>query len=67
MHLLRRVERYLRRSGTPPTRFGREAVRDPRFVLDLRNGRQPGAAMEARVAAYLERQEAALAEAPWKG
>jgi hypothetical protein len=57
MHLLHRIERYLRRSGTPPTRFGREAVRDPRLVHDLRRGREPGTAMVARVSAYLESME----------
>ena len=30
MHLLRRIERYLRTTDTPPTTFGRAAVRDPR-------------------------------------
>jgi len=55
--LLRRIERYLRFSGTPPTTFGREAVRDPRFVFDLRNGRQPGPTTVRRVAAYLDRLE----------
>ncbi len=57
MHLLSRIERHLRRSGTPPTRFGRECVRDPRFVFDLRNGREPGAEISARVAAYLDTRE----------
>ena len=54
MHLLSRIEIHLRRSGTPATRFGREAVRDPRFVFDLRNGREPRARTVARVAAFLE-------------
>lgn len=57
MQLLRRVERYLKRSGTPATRFGREAVRDPRFVFDLRKGREPGSRMCRRVADYLESRE----------
>ena len=57
MHLLSRVERYLRRSGTPPTRFGREAVRDPRFVFDLRRGREPREPTARRVAAYLDQRE----------
>ena len=57
MHLLRRVERYLRRSGTPPTRFGREAVNDPRFVFDLRYGREPRAPTVRRVSAYLDAEE----------
>ena len=54
MHLLREVEKYLRHSDTPPTRFGREAVGDPRFVFDLRNGRDPRPGTEARVRAYLQ-------------
>ena len=60
MHLLGRVERYLRRSGTAATRFGRDAVHDPRFVFDLRCGREPRAPTVQRVAAYLDRQEARL-------
>ncbi|HEY0625405.1 MAG TPA: hypothetical protein VGD10_01600 [Allosphingosinicella sp.] len=57
MHLLRRIERHLRQSGMPPTKFGREAVRDPRFVFDLRNGREPRSSTSVRVAAYLDRLE----------
>jgi hypothetical protein len=57
MHLLRRIERHLRQSGTPPTRFGREAVHDPRFVFDLRNGRELRSETAGRVAAYLDMLE----------
>lgn len=57
MHLLRRIERYLRHSGTAATTFGRHAVRDPRFVFDLRNGREPRPTTAARVAAFLDRRE----------
>ena len=39
--LLRKIEVFLRRTGMPPTKFGRLATHDPRFVLDLRNGRTP--------------------------
>lgn len=39
--LLRDIEKFLRRTGMPATKFGRLAVRDPRLVLDLRNGREP--------------------------
>jgi 2,4-dienoyl-CoA reductase-like NADH-dependent reductase (Old Yellow Enzyme family) len=53
MTLLRRIERYLRDTNTPATRFGREAVRDPRFVFDLRRGREPRAETEQRVHAFL--------------
>ena len=54
MHLLHRIERHLRHSGTLPTKFGREAVHDPRFVFDLRNGRTPRSCTARRVAAYLD-------------
>jgi hypothetical protein len=54
VHLLREVEKFLRRSDIAPTRFGREAVGDPRFVFDLRNGRDPRPRTIERVLAYLE-------------
>ena len=54
MYLLRDVEKFLRQSEVPPTRFGREAMGDPRFVFDLRNGRDPRPQTIARVRAYLE-------------
>jgi hypothetical protein len=54
VHLLREVEKFLRQSDVAPTRFGREAVGDPRFVFDLRNGRDPRPTTIARVRAYLE-------------
>jgi hypothetical protein len=57
MHLLRRIERYLRASDMPPTRLGREAVRDPRFVFDLRSGRESRTETERRVHAWLDAQE----------
>ncbi len=57
MTLLRRVERYLRTSDTPAARFGREAVNDPRFVFDLRNGREPRVTTERRVHAWLDARE----------
>lgn len=53
MHLLWSIERYLRKSGVTPTRFGRDAVGDPRFVMDLRNGREPRAQTIDRVSRYL--------------
>ena len=39
--LIRKIETFLRRTRMPPTRFGRLAAHDPRFVFDLRNGRAP--------------------------
>ena len=55
MHLLSTIERYLRESGTPPTRFGREALADPGFVASLRRGREPREATVRRVTSYLAR------------
>lgn len=57
MHLARRIELYLRRTATAPARFGREAAGDPRFVFDLRNGRQLREKTAARIAAWLDRAE----------
>ena len=57
MELLQRVERYLRRSGMTPTRFGREALRDPRLVWDLRNGREPRPPTARRIRDFLDTRE----------
>lgn len=53
MALLREIERYLKASGMKPTVFGRNAVRDPRLVHDLRRGREPGARLTARVRDFI--------------
>lgn len=55
--LLRDIEQFIRAHDVPPTRFGREAVGDPRFVFDLRNGREPREATCDRVRAYLGQAE----------
>ena len=57
MRLLPRIENYLARTATPPTRFSRDAANDPRFVFDLRNGRTPRPPTAARIHAWLDRQE----------
>jgi hypothetical protein len=62
VHLLRRIETYLKKSGTAPARFGREAARDPRLVFDLRRGREPRASLRRRLDAYLDGREQALEE-----
>lgn len=56
MDLSRRIELYLRRTNTAPTRFGRDAVNDPRFVFELRQGREVGERMAARINAWLDRE-----------
>ena len=56
MSLLRRVEHYLKRTRTSPTRFGRAALNDSRFVFDLRTGRQVTERVEGRVQAWIDSQ-----------
>ncbi len=51
--LIRKIEVFLRHTRMPPTKFGRLATSDPRFVLDLRNGRTPRAATERRVEHFM--------------
>lgn len=53
MKLLDRIERHLKESHMSATRFGRRAVGDPRFVLDLRMGRKPRRRTLEKVEAYL--------------
>jgi hypothetical protein len=55
--ILDRIDHYLRRSKTTPSRLGRDAVGDPNFVTNLRDGRQPRQATLERVLAFLDRQE----------
>jgi hypothetical protein len=57
MSVQREIEKFLRRSNMPPTKFGRLAAGDPRLVGDLRNGREPGPKLTARLRAYLSTQE----------
>jgi len=38
----------------PPTRFGRDAVNDPRFVFDLRRGREPRQQTVERIVHFLD-------------
>lgn len=54
MQILRDVEKYLKISNMPAARFGREAMGDPRFVFDLRNGREPRPRTIQRIRAFLE-------------
>ena len=51
--LLRQIERFLRQTNTPWTKFGRLAAHDPRFVADLRNGRIPRERTAERVEAFM--------------
>jgi hypothetical protein len=51
--LIRKIEVFLRRTGMAATRFGRLAARDPRFVFDLRDGREPRARTERRIEHFM--------------
>jgi 2,4-dienoyl-CoA reductase-like NADH-dependent reductase (Old Yellow Enzyme family) len=54
VHLLSEVEKFLRVTNIPAARFGREVMHDPRFVFDLRNGREPRDRTVTRVRAFLD-------------
>lgn len=54
--LLDNIETYLKTTRMPPTRFGREAVGDPNFVFNLRDGRRPRAKTARKVQLYLEQR-----------
>ena len=58
MNLLYDIDKFLRRTNMPPTRFGRLAVRDPRLVGDMRNGREPRAETAERVLAFIASHQA---------
>ncbi|KPM21563.1 hypothetical protein AAJ72_14545 [Citromicrobium sp. RCC1885] len=58
MTLLERIENHLRDNDISATTFGREAVGDPRFVLDLRKGRNPRRKTVMRLEAYLSERGA---------
>ena len=51
--LIRQIEAFLRYYGMPATKFGRLATHDPRFVLDLRNGRTPRETTAKRVEHFM--------------
>lgn len=53
--LIRTIEKFLRKTDMPPTKFGRLAAHDPRFVLDLRNGRMPRSRTAERVEQFMDR------------
>lgn len=47
------VDAFLERTGMAPVTFGREAMNDPHFVRDLRNGRRLWPETEAKVRAFM--------------
>jgi hypothetical protein len=53
MHINRLVERFLRETGVPPTKFWRLVARDPRLVLDMRIGREVRPEMETKLRQFI--------------
>ncbi len=51
--ILMKIDRYLRQTSMPMTRFGRLAVGDPRLVHDLRRGRQAREPMVAKIESFI--------------
>lgn len=51
--LIRKIEVFLRRTGMPATKFGRLAAHDPRFVSDLRQGREPRSSTVRRMEHFM--------------
>ncbi len=56
--LLQRIEAFLKESEMPPSVFGRDAVRDPRLVSDLRGGREPGLQLICRIEHFMNKWHA---------
>lgn len=52
-----RVESFIVATGMTPTRFGKEFAGDPRFVFQLREGREPRTAIRHRIMAALAAKE----------
>lgn len=51
---LSKVEKFLSDHGMAATTFGKDAVGDPRFVFDLRDGRSPSLRVALRVINFME-------------
>jgi hypothetical protein len=54
MTLLMEIEPILRQHQIAPSRFGRDAVGDPRLIFDLKRGRVPGTRLITLVRAHLD-------------
>ena len=53
------IDAFLARSGMTPTAFGINALKDPRFVGDLkRKGRKPTLGVVGRVQNFIRQQDA---------
>ena len=58
--LIELIDAFLLRHDMAPTRFGRDAVKDPNFLTDLREGRKlPGMLRLNAIAQYMAEKDAA--------
>lgn len=55
--LLSDVEAFLSLFDMTPTKFGRDAIGDPQFVFDLREGRECRRATRTKVAEFIKAQK----------
>jgi hypothetical protein len=53
--ILMEIERWLKRTGMSPSRFGRLAVGDSALLHDLRAGRDPSSRTVARIRTFMDR------------
>lgn len=53
---LARVEAFLVAQKMSPTALGREALKDPAFVFELRKGRKPNLDVINRVIGFMEKR-----------
>lgn len=53
------IEAFLKESGINATDLGKQAVNDPAFVLDIRNGRAPKLDTVDKVRAFMAKLRAA--------
>jgi hypothetical protein len=51
------IEAFLAKAGMTASRFGKDAVGDPNFVLDIRNGRSPSIKVAMRALEFIEAQK----------
>jgi hypothetical protein len=61
MYINRKIERFLIEHNYPATKFGRNAIGDPRLLRDIRNGRQLKTATVMRIESFMAAYKAALA------
>lgn len=62
--LLAAIDRYIEAAEISEITFGRKALGDPHFVKQLRNGRRLWPETEAKVRAFMEREQEVPQPAP---